>query len=226
MIAAKICGVTRPGDAIAAARLGAAVIGVVFAPGKRTIDIPTARRVFAELPAPVARAGVFVDPTPEQVADAVAQCALDWVQLSGYESAAQVRELAQAARPARILKAIHVGTRADIDAHADYAADAFLLDAPARDHQLGGTGRTFDWSSAAELPWPGERVVLSGGLRAELLAAAMTAVPAGAVDVCSGVEQTPGIKDPELLEQFMQALRTWAPRLTVFVPGQSSASVR
>lgn len=215
-VAVKICGLTRPEDAALAARLGAAALGVVFAPSPRQIDPDRAAEVFHAVPASVARVGVFVAPEPEIVGEAVIRCGLDWVQLSGQESPECAAEIALAARNAaaaerrpgpRVLKAVHVRSQTDLIAAADYPADAFLLDAPSTDGRMGGTGRPFPWKAAASLPWPCARVVLGGGLTAANVAAAMDAVGPGAVDVCSGVEAAPGIKDPARLAAFFAAAR-------------------
>jgi phosphoribosylanthranilate isomerase len=90
---------------------------------------------------------------------------------------------------------------------ADHDADLFLLDAPVRDGRMGGTGRRFDWALAAELPWEASRVIVAGGLTAENVAAAIAALRPGMVDVSTGVEATPGIKDAGRMAAFMEAVR-------------------
>ena len=217
-VGVKVCGLTRAEDAALAARSGAAALGVVFAPSSRQVDPVRAAEVFRGVPGHVARVGVFVDPEPGLVAEAVARCGLDWVQLSGMESAEQAVEIAREAQKAvagaterqftpRMLKAVHVHSADDLLAAADYPADAFLLDAPPADGLMGGTGRRFDWRAAAMVPWHRMRVVLGGGLTAANVSAAMAVVRPGAVDVCSGVEAAPGIKDPVRLTAFLAAVR-------------------
>ncbi|MFN2431621.1 MAG: N-(5'-phosphoribosyl)anthranilate isomerase [Gemmatimonadota bacterium] len=216
-LAVKVCGLTRPEDALLAARLGASALGVVFAPSPRRLDPRRAAVVLRGVPPDVVRVGVFVDPPPELVAQAVIRCALHWIQLSGDESAELAAELGAVAQraaatsgrnaPPRILKTVHVQSPAELLAAADYPADGFLLDAPACDGRRGGTGRRFDWNAAASLPWPRERVVLAGGLSPSNLAAAVSAVRPGAVDVCSAVEARPGIKDPGRMTAFLVAAR-------------------
>ncbi len=214
-VAVKVCGLTRPEDAALAARLGAAALGVVFAPSPRRLEIDRAAAVLAAAPPGLARVGVFVDPAPAFVAEAVRACALDWVQLSGRESAEAALEImaavaAAGARPG-LIRAVHVHGGADIRALADYPADAFLLDAPPLrtddGERMGGTGRTFDWSRAAALPWDRERVALAGGLEPANLATAVRAVRPAIVDVSSGVESAPGIKDPARLAALLDAAR-------------------
>lgn len=213
-VAVKICGLTRAWDALLAVELGAAAVGVVLAGGPRRLTAAQAAQVLGQVPAEVARVGVFVDPDPALVAEAVAACALDWVQLSGREDPEEAARIMDAARgamarlhPPGLLKAVHVESAATLEALAGYPADAFLLDAPPLDGRMGGTGRSFDWGDAASLPWDRERVALAGGLTAENVGAAVAAVRPALVDVSSGVESAPGIKDATRMAAFMAAVR-------------------
>jgi phosphoribosylanthranilate isomerase len=227
-VAVKVCGLTNAADATLAARLGAAALGVVLAPSPRQLDVSRAADVLAAAPPGVLRVGVFVEPDPDLVARAVAACALDWVQLSGRESPERAATIMAAARAVAgppgtlaggavadgaahagpgLLKAIHVRSAADVRALAGYPADAFLLDAPPRRGLMGGTGRTFDWSAARSLPVGRNRIAVAGGLTAENVAEAVAAVRPAMVDVSSGVEAAPGIKDAGRLTAFMEALR-------------------
>lgn len=223
-VAVKICGLTRPGDAALAAELGAAALGVVLAPSPRRVELARAAELLAAAPSGVARVGVFVDPGPGFVAAAVRACRLDWIQLSGGEPTQRIAAVMAAARAAAVtaaaagtpvwpggpglLRAVHVRSAADLAGLADDPADAFLLDAPPLDGRMGGTGRTFDWSAAdGWLPRDRGRIALAGGLTAENLAAAVAAVRPVMVDVSSGVEAAPGIKDPARVEAFMEAAR-------------------
>ncbi|NIR44622.1 MAG: phosphoribosylanthranilate isomerase [Gemmatimonadetes bacterium] len=198
----KICGLTRPEDAARAVELGADALGVVFADSPRQVDIHRAREIFAAAPAYVARVGVFVDPSPDFVADAASRCGIDWVQLSGDETP----ELARAI-DAPVIKAIHVESAADLERAREFPAAAFLLDAPTTDGRKGGTGIAFDWADAERLPWPRDRVIMAGGLRPDNVAQAIRRLRPGGVDVSSGVESEPGIKDAVRLEEFITAVR-------------------
>lgn len=217
----KICGLTRPADALLASELGAAAVGVVLAGGPRHVSVARAAEVLADVPPGVARVGVFVDPDPDLVAEAVAACALDWVQLSGRESAQAAGRVMEAAARAvpraaghealpapALLKAVHVESADTLERMAGYPADAFLLEAPPVDGRMGGTGRTFAWRDAARLPWDHGRVALAGGLTAENVAAAITAVKPALVDVSSGVESAPGVKDRARMAAFLAAVRS------------------
>lgn len=198
----KICGLTRAKDAEFAARHGADALGVVFASGPRQLDVALAVEVLALAPAHVQRVGVFADHALEFIDEATERCQLDWVQLHGHESA----ELA-VALPAKVIKAVRVTGAADLERARDYPADAFLLDAPAANGRLGGTGEVFDWAEAEQLPWPRSKVIVAGGLNPENVGAAIERLRPGGVDVSSGVEASPGVKDHAMTEAFIAAVR-------------------
>ncbi|NIN71767.1 MAG: N-(5'-phosphoribosyl)anthranilate isomerase [Gemmatimonadetes bacterium] len=198
----KICGLTRPVDAEFAARQGADALGVVFASGPRRLDIVRAAEVLAAAPVRVQRVGVFADQALEFIQEATERCRLDWIQLHGHERA----ELA-AALTAKVIKAVRVAGAADLERARDYPADAFLLDAPAADGRLGGTGEVFDWSEAEHLPWPRSKVIVAGGLNPGNVGAAVERLRPGGVDVSSGVESAPGVKDHALTAAFVAAVR-------------------
>ncbi len=198
----KICGLTRAADARAAWEAGATWGGLVFAAeSPRCVSAEAAQGIRAA--APLRWVGVFVNETPERVASTARALALDAVQLHGEEN----RESIQAVRrgvPAtcEVWKAIRVeGAPPRL---AETGADRLLLDA--RDARLrGGTGRRFDWDLAAGHP-DLDRIVLAGGIDAGNAAEA-EAIGAGILDVSSGVEESPGIKNREKLEAFFAALR-------------------
>lgn len=208
-VAVKVCGLTRPSDAALAAELGAAAVGVVFAPSPRQVGPARAREVLEAAPPGVLRVGVFVDPEPAFVTEAVEVCGLQWVQLSGREPPTVALDLMEALGGAvpgspGLMKAVHVRGPEDLRAAADYPADAFLLDSPPLGGRMGGTGRSFDWTLAGALPWDRRKVVLAGGLTARNLAQAVAVVRPGMVDVSSGVESAPGIKDAARLREFLE----------------------
>jgi phosphoribosylanthranilate isomerase len=204
----KICGLTRPEDAEHAARSGADALGIVFAASPRQLDIERASEILGVVPARVARVGVFADQPLEFVQEVARVCCLDWVQLSGHESA----ELA-AALSANVIKAVHVRDVDDLEAARSYPAQAFLLDAPVMHGRLGGTGSSFDWSLADRLPWPRHELIVAGGLTPDNVAAAIDRLRPGGVDVSSGVESSPGIKDRSKIDAFMAAVREADTRL-------------
>ncbi|MFO7769386.1 MAG: phosphoribosylanthranilate isomerase [bacterium] len=198
----KICGITRPEDAEAAVCLGADGVGVVFARSPRNVTIQQAKEVLDAAPNYVNRVGVFADQDGSFIWDAVLGCRLDWVQLSGSEPPELPEGL-----PARVMKTVHVAAAEDLEALAGYPGDAFLLDSPPLPSgRMGGTGRTFDWDLARSLPWPRERVVVAGGLSDENVGEVIRLLRPGGVDVSSGVESRPGVKDPERLRAFFRAV--------------------
>jgi phosphoribosylanthranilate isomerase len=194
----KICGLTRLEDAEAAVDCGAGALGFVFWPGSpRAIDPNRARAIVRTLPPFVTPVGVFVNQPADYVNDVAALVGLGVVQLHGDESADYAATIA---RP--VLKAITADMAAASDAWP--AATMILLDAhdPVR---RGGTGRTVDWSGAALLS-SRRRVVLAGGLNPDNVAAAVAAVRPFGIDVSSGVERSPGIKDRGRLRSLFEAL--------------------
>ncbi|MBK6603404.1 MAG: phosphoribosylanthranilate isomerase [Betaproteobacteria bacterium] len=209
----KICGITRPDDGLAAAHAGADAIGFVFWAGTpRVIAPPAARAIRALLPPFVSVVGLFVDPTPDEVRAVLAALPLDLLQFHGHEPAELCRSFG---RP--YLKAIPVSGAATGAGLLEYAArygDAagVLFDAPPAGGLPGGTGQSFDWDALPRgLPQP---LVLSGGLHAGNVAAAVCRVRPWAVDVSSGVEVrdasgalVKGRKDPARIKAFIEEVR-------------------
>jgi phosphoribosylanthranilate isomerase len=147
--------------------------------------------------------GVFVDPSPEEAAEATRLCGLDYVQLSGHENARRVRSM-----PAPTIKAIHVqaGQEAAVVNTVEtdaLGADLYLLDTHA-DGMYGGTGQTFDWNALRKI---GRRCLAGGGLRPDNVALALATLEPLGVDVSSGVEYPSGGKDPVLVRAFLEAVR-------------------
>jgi phosphoribosylanthranilate isomerase len=196
MITVKICGITTPEDGVLAAELGASAIGLVFWPqSPRAVDLARARAIVAALPPLVPAVGVFVN----QQADALriaGEVGLAAVQFHGDEAPDSYHGF-----PIRVIKAVAVRGEAAIAAAAAVPAAAHvLLDAhdPIR---RGGTGRTIEWSVAAAIARQ-RPIILSGGLHADNVVDAITAVRPWAIDVSSGVESAPGRKDPAKLRKF------------------------
>jgi len=198
---AKICGITRVEDALAAAEAGADAIGLVFAASPRRIDLATARAIRHALPPFVATVALFVNPSRDEVGAVLDQVAPDWLQFHGEEPPAFC---AGFDRP--YFKAARVRPDLDLLQYAALYADAgaLLLDAWSPDAH-GGTGHRFDWGLIPRaLPKP---VILAGGLDAGNVAEAIRAVRPWAVDVSSGVEAAKGIKDAAKVAAFMKEVR-------------------
>lgn len=200
----KFCGMMRAEDAAAAAELGADAIGVVFATSPRQVSIEQAAAICQAAGAFVTRVGVFAGQDASFIAEAVAACRLDWVQLAG---AVDDDAIAELRAHARVVRTVHFSGTGDITAAAAGLADAYLLDAPPVGEVMGGNGRPFDWGAVEFLPWPRERVVVAGGLTAENVDAAIRRFRPGAVDVSSGIERGIGIKDGARMRAFLAAVR-------------------
>lgn len=198
----KICGITNPAHAQAAARLGADAIGLVFhAASPRNVDIERAREIVAQLPPFVASVALFVDPTRIEVERVLARCRVSFLQFHGDEDPAFCASFG-----VPYLKAARVRPELNLlEYFASYGTAAgWLLDAY-REDAYGGTGEAFDWDLIpAALSKP---VVLSGGLTPANVAAAIRRVRPWAVDVSSGVEVAKGRKDEQLIAAFIAAAR-------------------
>jgi phosphoribosylanthranilate isomerase len=199
----KICGITRHEDAELAASLGAWAIGFILWPqSKRVADPAVAAGIARALRRRVELVGVFVNPTLDEVVHASEAIGFTHVQLHGDEGPAFCTAVAERTG-ARVIKALRIGSGADIRSAARYHTDLQLLDAAAG-AAYGGTGRTWDWrligQRHSKVP-----LILSGGLTPENVAEAVAAVRPWAVDVASGVESEPGIKDAAKVEAFIAA---------------------
>jgi phosphoribosylanthranilate isomerase len=202
MIRVKVCGITRLEDARAAARLGASALGFVFWPkSPRYIDPARARTIADDLEPFVMPVGVFVDQPRALVEDVAASVGLGAVQLHGAETAEYIAALGR-----RVIKSVALQPGLDpavVDALPPGVVVLLDVHDPVR---RGGTGRTIDWTLARAVA-SRRRSVLAGGLRPENVALAIARVDPLAVDVSSGVESAPGIKDAGRMRAFFDAVR-------------------
>ena len=197
----KICGITRLEDAEAAIELGAGAIGFVFWPNSpRYLDPERARAIVAALPPFIATVGVFVDQTARLVNGVAARVGLSTVQLHGDEP---IEMLGEIERPVVKAMALRASTTAE-EADAWPSRVRLLIDAYDPD-QRGGTGRAVDWKRAAAFA-ARRPVVLAGGLHAANVADAILTVKPFGIDVSSGVESSPGIKDHSRLRALFDAV--------------------
>ena len=201
-IRTKICGITRPEDALSAAELGADAVGLVFyAKSKRAVDIEQAQSVVKNLPPFVSVVALFVNENEQTIREILRQVPIDVIQFHGDEDDDFCRRFD---RP--YLKAVRVQAAADIQtACAKFPnARALLFDAY-HPTEYGGTGHSFDWTMLhgnIGKPW-----ILAGGLTAENVAEAVKISGAAAVDVSGGVEISGGIKSSEKMAAFIQAVK-------------------
>lgn len=210
MAEVKFCGLTRPEDARRAALLGAGYAGVIFAGGPRLVDVGRATAVLAAVGGAVRRVGVFAAQGPAEIAELVAAVPLDVAQLHAARTPRELDELRRHTT-AELWAVVRVGDGGLPDNFASVAeaADGVVFDSLVAG-QLGGTGVAADWDALARaldrVARP-RRLVLAGGLRPENVRRAADAVAPDVVDVSSGVEARPGVKDHDRMTAFVAALR-------------------
>lgn len=199
----KICGITSEEDALLAVAMGADAVGFNFVSSSpRSLAVSRAADIAKRLPPEILTVGVFCDEAPSRVVELVNQAGLRAAQLHGHETAEESRWVRE--RVPLTIKGFPGGDpeleRADV-----YGADVVLLDSASP-----GSGRVFDWSLAEGAP-SGLRVLLAGGLRHDNVAEAIDRVRPWGVDVASGVESRPGVKDPRLVRLFVRTAKAAAP---------------
>jgi phosphoribosylanthranilate isomerase len=203
----KICGITKLEQGLAIAQLGASALGFICVPASPRCVSPEQIKVISQqLPDSVATIGVFADADLETIQQTAAIAGLSGIQLHGSESLEFCRRLRQNLPSVELIKAIRVQTPAKLAAADDYAqvVDTLLLDAY-DSRQLGGTGKTIDWSSLQAFrpscPW-----LLAGGLTPENILLALSQLQPDGIDLSSGVERSPGHKDLKLVQVLFERL--------------------
>jgi phosphoribosylanthranilate isomerase len=202
----KICGITDAEDAVAAIEGGADALGWNFFPGsKRFISPRRAIAIIARLPQPTKHVAVMVNPTFDEAAEIASSGIFAALQLHGAETAAFCRQLA--AHGIRFAKAVAVAAQI-AEPITDFATDTIVLDSAAAG-QFGGSGSVFPWERAVDLRqrYPATRFILAGGLTPENVSEAISLVRPFAVDVTTGVEESPGRKNHARLRAFIAAAR-------------------
>ena len=197
----KICGMTNLKDVKVAVDGGVDAVGFIFyKKSPRSVTMQTVREIVLELPPFVDSVGVFVDEKAEQINKIADHCNLDRVQLHGDESPAFCKKIRR-----RVIKAIRVKDIQSLKKLSDYPVSSFLLDTFSED-QYGGTGRVFDWN----LAYPAKKygpIILAGGLTPNNVRQAIQRIQPYGVDVCSGVESQPGIKDHKKMQIFLKNVK-------------------
>ena len=201
-IKVKICGMTQLKDALFAVEQGVDAVGFIFyKKSPRAVTMKTVREIITKLPPLVHTVGVFVNESAERVNKIADYCGLDLVQLHGEESPAFCRKIHR-----RVIKAFRVKDLQSIKQLEKFPVSGFLLDTFSDDLH-GGTGKTFDWNLALPAKKMGP-VILAGGLTPRNILQAVRQVRPYGVDVCSGVEKSPGIKDLEKVRAFLKNIRS------------------
>lgn len=209
-ISVKFCGLSRPEDVSAAVAAGAAYIGLVFfEKSPRNVSIPTARALALDTPPGVAKVALVVDADDAFLDALTRDVPLDILQLHGKETPERIAEV-KARYGLPVMKAIGIGSADDLPALDAYGkvADMLLVDTkpPKGAGRPGGNGATFDWSLIAGRRWP-VPWMLAGGLTADNVGDAIRQTGARQIDLSSAVETAPGVKDAQLMDAFMAAVR-------------------
>lgn len=198
----KICGITRAEDALAAAEAGADALGfMLFKSSPRCVTPAQTSAIIRALPPFIARVGVFVNPSESEVHSAIAGCGIDTLQFHGEEPPEFCRQFGL-----RVVKAVRVHDAESLKSLAAFSSETWLLDSFVAGRH-GGTGVVFNWDLAAAAVKQGRRVILAGGLTPENAAEAVRRVRPYALDVSSGVESAPGIKDVKKVRAFIAAVQ-------------------
>ncbi len=209
-IRVKFCGLTRPGDIVAAARAGAHYVGFNFFPkSPRYVTPDQARDLAVDTPVGIARVALVVDASDAELDAITGRVPLDMIQLHGAESPDRVAGI-RARYGLPVMKVVGVAEKADLavlDAY-EAVADQILLDAkPPKGATLpGGNGIAFDWRLVAGRTWA-KPWMLAGGLTPQNVAEAIRLTGARQVDTASGIESAPGVKDADLMRAFVEAAR-------------------
>lgn len=204
MARVKVCGITNYQDAAMAVALGVDALGFIFAPSTRQIRPEKAREIICGIPPFVLTVGVFVNERPERVRRIIGLCGLDLVQFHGDESPGACGDFMP-----RSIKAFRIRDGSALPYIMPYQGKirAMLFDTYVEDRR-GGTGKIFDWNMAVTAKGPGIPIILSGGLAPSNIVRAISTVKPYAVDVNSGIEESPGKKDHILMKELMERIRT------------------
>lgn len=206
MTKVKICGITNPGDALLAVEYGVDELGFNFYENSpRYIEPGKAAAITSELPANIARVGVFVNESVDRILEIAGVAGLDAIQLHGDEQHDFVTRL-HSSTEKEIIKAIRVAPDLDIGYLMDFDVHCILLDSFSK-YEYGGSGQTFDWKIVEGVQAMIPYIYLAGGLSPENVGDAVRQLRPYAVDVCSGIESEPGKKDAGKMKLFIDAVR-------------------
>lgn len=215
MLKVKICGNTNLEDALLAKELGADYLGFIFAESKRRVSVETAQSIVHAVHDFRNFVAVFANQPKEEVEQIGHDLGIQILQFHGEETALYCRSFVE--RGYEVIKTFRIKDRMSLKRIDEYNVSAFLFDTYAAEGK-GGTGLPFDWGLIEDKPFVHEKLFLAGGLNVTNVAQAIKRIRPFAVDVASGVEKSPGKKDPKLLEEFIQIAkegeRAWFRRQT------------
>lgn len=207
----KICGNTRAEDIRLAASLGADYLGLIFTESKRQISLETAKKLIQSVPDFKNFVAVFANQPKEKVEETLHTLNIRIIQFHGEETARYCHSFME--KGYEVIKTFRIKDRMSLKRIDEYNVSAFLFDTYSHEGK-GGTGAPFNWELIEDRPYVHEKLFLAGGLNVTNLKKAIQRVRPFAVDVASGVEKTPGEKDPKLLEEFIRIAkegeRAWA----------------
>ncbi|MFQ3548214.1 MAG: phosphoribosylanthranilate isomerase [Armatimonadota bacterium] len=202
MTCIKICGITNAEDAIKAVELGANMLGFIFAESKRRVDISTVKNICRIIGPDIKTVGVFVEET-EEILRALDECGLSYIQLHGNQS----EQMAQRIGCESVIRVARVKDAEDIENLKNYSCASFYLLDTYKKGLAGGTGEIFDWDLALLAHNLEKPFLLSGGLNTDNICDAIDKVKPFGVDISSGVESSPGIKDHNKLKELIENVR-------------------
>jgi phosphoribosylanthranilate isomerase len=202
----EICGITNLADGMAAVEAGADALGFVFCESSpRCLSIPAAARIVPQLPPSTVKVAVFVNADEELVLQVIRECGVNMLQFHGDETPEYCLQFGVLS-----IKAFRIRNQDSLKDLTKYPTDAWLLDSYVAD-KLGGTGLTFNWTLARQARQFGRPIFLAGGLTPANIGEAVRLVEPYAVDVSSGVEARPGVKDHAKLEAFIRGAKAALP---------------
>ncbi|NLW55884.1 MAG: phosphoribosylanthranilate isomerase [Firmicutes bacterium] len=201
MVPVKICGITSLKDALLCQRLGISALGFVFAPSPRQVTVEQVKQITRRLSPLLIKVGVFVNEDPHRIRAIMKDCRLDLAQLHGDETPADCQILG-----GRVIKALRAGLDPPLPIWQKAAVRGILIDSYTTE-AYGGTGQVFDWRLVAAYRRLGLPLILAGGLKPENIRAALRSTRPAGIDLSSGVEKRPGVKDPVKIKSLMDELK-------------------